>query len=73
MKKNMGAADRVIRTLVAIAVGVLYFTDRISGTLAIVLGLVAIAFLVSSLVAWCPAYAPLGLSTCKKPQDSPGA
>jgi hypothetical protein len=65
MKQNMGTVDRVIRTLAAIGVGALYFTGRISGTLAIVLGVVAVAFLASSLVAWCPMYAPFGISSRK--------
>lgn len=69
MIKNMGTADRVIRTLIAIAVGVLYLTGKISGTLAIVLGIVAIAFLVTSFVGWCPSYVPFGLST-RKPSDT---
>ena len=63
MTKNMGTADRVIRSLVAIGIGVLYFTGRISGWLAIVLGTIAVLFLVMSFVAWCPVYAPLGIST----------
>ena len=66
MKKNMGTVDRVIRTLVAIAVGILYFTGRISGTLAIVLGAFAIIFLLTSFVAWCPIYFPLGISSRKQ-------
>ena len=66
MKSNMGMADRVIRTVVALAIAALYFTGRISGTMAIVLGLVAVMFLVSSLISWCPAYAPFGFSTCEK-------
>jgi hypothetical protein len=66
MKANMGTADRVIRSLVAVAIAVLYFTGRISGTLAIVLGVMAVVFLVTSFVSWCPAYAPFGISTCKK-------
>jgi hypothetical protein len=37
MTKNMGAADRVLRILLAIVAGILYFTDRISGTSAIIL------------------------------------
>jgi hypothetical protein len=65
MKKNMGTADRVIRILVAVVIGVLYFTGRISGTLAIILGIVAVVLVVTSLVAWCPAYLPFGMSTCK--------
>ena len=66
MKANMGTADRVIRTVVALAVAVLYFTGRISGTVAIVLGVMAVMFLVTSFVSWCPAYAPFGFSTRRK-------
>jgi hypothetical protein len=71
MTKNMGTADRVIRTLIALAVAALYFTGKISGTLAIVLGIVAIAFLVTSAVGWCPSYAPFGLSTRKSSGTGP--
>jgi hypothetical protein len=63
MKTNMGTADRVIRALAVIAIAVLYFTGRISGTLAVILGIVAVAFLVTSLVGWCPGYLPFGIST----------
>jgi hypothetical protein len=65
MKKNMGTADRIVRLTAAIAVGVLYGLNVISGTVAIVLGVVAIAFLATSLLGWCPLYLPFGLSTCK--------
>jgi len=65
MTKNMGTADRVVRTLIAVAIAVLYFTGKISGTVAILLGIVAVAFLVTSLVGWCPSYLPFGLSTRK--------
>ena len=71
MTKNMGAADRIIRTLIAVAIGILYFTGKISGTLAIVLGLVAIAFVVTGLVGWCPSYLPFGLSTRKQSNAAP--
>jgi len=70
MKKNMGSADRGVRIVIALAIGFLYFSGRIGGTLAIVLGIVAVAFLVTSLVGWCPGYLPFGLSTCKKSGDS---
>lgn len=68
MKKNMGTADRVIRTLIVIVIAALYFTHRIGGTLAIILGVVALAFLVSSLIGWCPGYAPFGFSTRGQPR-----
>ena len=73
MKRNMGVADRVIRTLVAVVIAFLYFTDRIGGILAIVLGVLAVAFLVTSLVGHCPAYVPIKLSTCKDKSDSAAA
>jgi hypothetical protein len=63
MTKNMGTADRVIRSLIAVGIAVLYFTGRISGTLAIVLGAFAVVFLLTSFVSWCPAYAPFDFST----------
>ncbi|HTO77588.1 MAG TPA: DUF2892 domain-containing protein [Thermoanaerobaculia bacterium] len=66
MKKNMGTIDRAIRILAAVAIVVLYFTGRISGTLAIVLGAFAVIFLVTSSIAWCPGYAPFGFSTRKR-------
>ncbi|HWO87975.1 MAG TPA: DUF2892 domain-containing protein [Gemmatimonadales bacterium] len=72
MTKNMGTADRAIRTLIALAVAILYFTGTISGTLAIVLGIVAIAFIITSFVGWCPAYVPFGLTT-RKPSGGPSS
>jgi small-conductance mechanosensitive channel len=66
VKKNMGAADRIIRTLLAILVAVLYFTNQISGTAAIILGIFAIIFLLTSLVGFCPLYVPFKISTRKK-------
>lgn len=68
MKKNMGAVDRIIRTLFAVLVGILYFTEVISGTTAIVLGILAVIFLVTSFVSTCPLYIPFGLSTRKENQ-----
>ncbi len=65
MKKNMGTVDRTIRTLLALGVGVLYYMGKIGGTLAIVLGVFAVVFLLTSFVAWCPLYMPLKLSTRK--------
>ena len=66
MKKNMGTLDRIVRTTVVVIIAVLYFTGQISGTLAIVLGIVAIAFLLTSIIGWCPAYLPFGISTRKR-------
>lgn len=69
----MGTADRLTRILVAIVIGVLYFTGHIGGMLAIILGVVAVVFLLTSLVARCPAYVPLKLSTRGERPDSSSA
>ncbi len=66
MVKNMGTADRVIRTLLAIVIAVLFFSGKIAGALGIILGIVAIVFLLTSAVGFCPLYVPLKISTRKK-------
>ena len=65
MKKNVGTADRIIRLLIFVVVGILYFADLISGTLALVLGAVALIALVTSLIGSCGLYTVFGWSTCK--------
>jgi hypothetical protein len=65
MKKNMGTVDRVIRILLAVVVTILYFTNQISGTLAIILGLFAVIFVLTSFIGFCPLYVPFKLSTKK--------
>lgn len=62
----MGSADKVIRILLAIAIGVLYFTEQINGTAAIILLILATVFILTSLISVCPLYLPFGLSTRKK-------
>ncbi|TKB96415.1 DUF2892 domain-containing protein [Pedobacter cryotolerans] len=66
MKKNMGTVDKVIRILVAVFIGVLYFTNVISGTLAIILGILAVVFVLTSFISFCPLYLPFGISTFRK-------
>ncbi len=64
MKKNMGSTDKIIRLLLAIVAAVLYFTGTVTGTLGIVLMVAAGIFLLTSLVSFCPLYAPFGINTC---------
>jgi hypothetical protein len=66
MKKNMGTVDKSIRILIAAAIAVLFFTNVITGTLGYVLLALAVIFVVTSLIGFCPLYLPLGISTCKK-------
>ena len=64
MKKNMGTFDRALRIIIAIVLAVLIYLGEISGTTAIVLGIVAAVFLLTSLVGFCPLYPIVGLKTC---------
>ncbi|QBN17590.1 YgaP family membrane protein [Flavobacterium nackdongense] len=66
MKKNMGTTDKIIRILIALVIGILYYTGTISGTTALILGIFAVIFAITSLVSFCPLYLPWGISTCKK-------
>jgi hypothetical protein len=69
MKKNMGGLDRILRVAFAVIVAVLYLTNVIGGTLAIVLGLLAAVFVLTSLVSTCPLYVPFGLSSIRKSSE----
>jgi hypothetical protein len=66
MKKNMGTADKILRILVAIVIAGLYFANIISGTVAIILLILAGVFILTSFMSFCPLYYPFGISTKKK-------
>ena len=61
----MGGVDRIIRFTVAVGVGVLYYLGIVTGTIAYVLLTLAVIFLLTSFVSFCPLYSLFGLSTCK--------
>jgi len=69
MKKNMGCVDRVLRALAAVAIVVLIVLKVFSGTLLIVLGILAAMFLITSAVGFCPLYVPLRISTIPKKKE----
>lgn len=64
MKKNMGNIDRMVRIIIAAVVAGLFFGKIITGTLGLVLLVVAGVFVLTSLVSFCPLYSLVGLSTC---------
>jgi len=66
MKKNMGVADRLIRTIIALVIVILYFMNKLTGTLGIVLLVVAGIFVLTSLFSFCPLYVIFGISTAPK-------
>ena len=70
MKPNMGAIDKTVRILLAGVVAVLYLTGVLGGVAAAVLGGLAVIFVATSLISFCPLYLPFGFSTCKKEEPT---
>jgi len=66
MKKNMGTIDKVIRILIAVVFVALYFMQVVTGTLGIILLVLAAVFVLTSLISFCPLYWPFGISTGAK-------
>ena len=66
MKKNVGNIDKMVRLIVAAVIGILFLTGNllISSTLGIILAVLAVIFVLTSLVGTCPIYSLTGLSTC---------
>jgi len=63
----MSVTDRVIRLIISVIILTLYFTNVITGTLCLILLIVAAIFTLTSIAGYCPLYALLGISTvCKK-------
>lgn len=65
MKKNMGNTDKIIRLIAAAIIATLYALGYVSGTLGIILLVVAVIFAATSFINFCPIYAIFGINTCK--------
>lgn len=65
MKRNMSNTDRIIRVLLAALFAYLYFGGVVTGTLGVILLVLGGVFLLTSIVAFCPLYAPFKISTYK--------
>lgn len=63
MKKNMGAADRIIRLLAAAVFAYLFFAGIVTGVIGIVLVILAGVFVLTSLIGFCPLYTIFGLNS----------
>ncbi|NCC31659.1 MAG: DUF2892 domain-containing protein [Chloroflexia bacterium] len=63
MQQNMGTIDRGIRVALAVVVGLLIVTGQIGGWLAIILGILAVVFVATSVISFCPLYLPFGIRT----------
>jgi hypothetical protein len=63
MNKNMGRLDRTIRLLCALVIAGLLLAGLIRGLAATILIIIAALLVITTLVGFCPAYAPLKIST----------
>ena len=62
----MAVIDRVLRGAFAVLVGVFYLLGTLTGTLAAVLGVVAVVFMATAVGGWCPIYALAGVGAVKE-------
>lgn len=60
----MGKTDKLIRLAVVIAIALLTYFNVVTGTISFVLLGIAIVFLVTSFLNFCPLYALFGVNTC---------
>lgn len=65
MKANVGTIDRVLRAVLALILAVLYFSGTLTGTWGIILLVLGGVLLLTSLLSFCPLYAPFKFSTRK--------
>ncbi len=71
MTKNMGTIDKAIRIGVALIIVALYFMGKLPGAWAIALLVIALIFVATSFMSFCPLYLPLKINTNKnKPETT---
>ena len=64
--RNMANWDRLVRLVIVAVIGADWYTGVISGTLALVLGVMGAVLLLTSVISFCPLYSVLNLSTARK-------
>ena len=69
MKTNIGNTDKIVRLVVALILGGLYFAEIITGTLGIVLLVIAASMVLTALSGFCPLYALFGMNTCEQKES----
>ena len=65
MKPNLSNLDRTIRVIVAALFAYLYFGGLVTGVLGIVLAALAVVFVLTAVVGYCPLYALFKFSTIR--------
>ena len=62
----MGATDKAIRIILAIAFAGLYITKLVEGNLGLVLLTIGGVLILTSTISFCPLYTLLGMSSAEK-------
>jgi hypothetical protein len=70
MKKNMGQLDRASRIVAALIIGYLYFSGTLPEATGLIFLILAVIFVITSFVGFCPLYLPFKMNTNKK-QEKP--
>ena len=65
MKKNMGSVDKVIRLILAAFFIFLFIFNMVGLFLGYILLFLALIFIITALIGWCPIYAILKIRTNK--------
>ncbi|MGB9770527.1 MAG: YgaP family membrane protein [Candidatus Kapaibacteriota bacterium] len=68
MKLNMGSFDRTLRIILAIVLGLLILFRQLTGVGAIIFGIIALIFLITGIIGFCPLYVPFKINTAKGEQ-----
>ncbi len=66
MTVNMGTLDRTIRIVLAVLFALLIVTGAVQGVAATILGILAVVFVLTSIIRFCPMYVPFHINTDKK-------
>jgi len=59
----MGTLDRIIRLVIVLIIPLLYIMNIITGTLWIILLIIAVVFVLTSIIGFCPLYTLFGINT----------
>ena len=68
MTVNEGTLDRTLRAIAGVLLVAAWLLGWLTGTLAVVLGIVGVVLLLTAAVGFCPMYRMLGMNTCAVPR-----
>lgn len=66
MKKNVGTIDQIVRIVIAFVLIMLTITGVLSGTVGMVLTLVAAVVALTGFIRFCPLYLPFKINTWER-------